>query len=581
MRSIALDIGENSVKIVDLIEHKKTIVVQSISEKKLSPLANEHDRDIEAIEFVRHYLMQVDRAKDSSPARFIMSIRQDRVTVRTKTFPFTDRLKIAKSLPFEMEDDIPFDPDNCIFDFKIISTEGSTALVLAVAVQKLHIEKCLSLAKDFGIELHSISVEGIAFANLIENWEQSPPQIKFTTNDFELSGGAPEIEIKKNVEMIIHFGHKRTLLTAFSNQRLLYVRSAIWGADNIIQELIRKFQLPYGEAQKILQNQAELLLSRQNVDFDRQNLSSTIEKPMRDLIRELQITFLEIQSTMKGHITTIYLSGGLGRLQNIAPYLTQHLEIACNPTDLSSNFLSSQTLIQSDVNPSMVDAVSAPGIALAIEGLKKPRNPGLQLIRGEFTGDSNPIKAFWEEWGRVTTTALSIALVLLVWSFFRIDFSSNLAFESEAVIKKQAGSLLRLPRKQANERGVKKYITDNKKRTLELKQVSEFTKMNSALDLMKQITESAPDRTQVNLDIKNLNVLDEKVQIEGYANSPREVTQLINKLKSIAKNQSAKQMPDSQLPTLPNRVTFRVEIDMDRGLAAKALPPSSEAGKTE
>lgn len=580
MRSIALDIGENSVKIVDLIEHKKTIVVQSISEKKLTPLANEHDREIEAIEFVRHYMMQIDRAKDSSPPRFIMAIRQDRVTIRTKTFPFTDRLKIAKSLPFEMEDDIPFDPDNCIFDFKIISTEANTALVLAVAVQKTHIQKCLDLAKDFGIELHSITAEGIAFANLIESWDQAPPQIKFTNNDFELSGGAPEIEIKKNMEMIIHFGHKRTLLTAFSNQRMLYVRSAIWGTDTIIQELIRKFQLPYGEAQKLLQNQAELLLTRQGVDFDTQNLSSTIEKPIRDLIRELQITFLEIQSNMKGTITTIYLSGGFSRLKNLAPYLTQHLEIACNPTDLSASFLSSQTLIQSDVNSAAVDAISAPGIALAIEGLKKPRNPALQLIRGEFTGDSNAIKVFWQDWGRVTTIAFSIAVVLFAWSFFRIDFSTNLASESGTVLKKQAGSLLRLPKKEANERGVKKYISANKTRIRELKQVAEFTKMNSALDLMKQITENAPDRTEVNLDIKTLNILDEKVHIEGYANSPREVTQLVNKLNTVAKNQSAKQS-ESHLPTLPNRVTFRVELNMDRGILGKTTTSPVDTGKTE
>ena len=580
MRSIAIDVGENSVKIVDVIEHKKTIVVQSISEKKLTPLTNEHDREIEAIEFVRRYLVQSDRAKDSSPPRFIMAIRQDRVTIRTKTFPFTDRLKISKSLPFEMEDDIPFDPENCIFDFKIVSTEGNTALVLAVAVQKTHIERCLNLAKDFGIELHAITVEGIAFANLIENWDQAPPQIKFTSNDFELSRGEPEIEIKKNVEMIIHFGHKRTLLTAFSNQRMIYVRSAIWGTDTIIQELIRKFQLPYGEAQKLLQNQAELLLSRQNVDFDTQNLSSTIEKPIRDLIRELQITFLEIQSTMKGNITTIYLSGGFSRLRNLAPYLTQHLEIACNPTDLSSNFLSSQTLVQSDVNPGMVDAISAPGIALAIEGLKKPRNPSLQLIRGEFTGDSNQIKAFWEQWGRVSAIALCITIVLFTWSYFRIDFSMNLANESQDILKKQAMKILNAPSKNAKESDVKKYITANKKRSLELKRISEFTKMNSALDILKQITDGAPGPTQVNLDVKNLNIVDERVQIEGYANSPREVTQLVNKLNEISKNQSAKQS-DSQLPQLANRVAFRVQLDMDRGITTKSRTKNSETGKTE
>lgn len=579
MRSIAFDIGENSVKIVDLIEHKKNIVLQSFAEKKLSQVASDHDKEIEAIEFVRNYLASRENAKDSSPPRFIMGIRQDRVTVRTKIFPFTDRSKITKSLPFEMEDDIPFDPDQCIFDFKIIKTVGPTAHVLAVAVQKTHIEKCLSLAKDFGVELHAISVEGFAFANLVETWNAAPPSEAPESTEVSLDvaeSSSPHIPI----ELVIHFGHRHTLIAAFSSQRMVYIRSAMWGADAIIQELVRKFQLPYADAQKLLQTQAELLLSRKGVDFDQQNLASTIEKPLRDLVRELQITILEIQSLLKTEIKSIYLSGGLSHLGNIAPHLTQHIEIACNPTTLTTAYFSSLTVIQSDVSKSPAESISATAIGLGLEAFKKGKNPALQLIRGEFIGDSNKLKNFWQEWGSVATISVLIFAVLMTWSSFRHSYSTLLAEESDSSLKKQARSLLQLPRKEANERGVKKFISENKKRIREMRNAAEFAKMNSALDLIKQISETAPDRTQINIDLQTVSIVDEKVELEGYANSPREITIFLNKIAGLAKPNTSR-TSESALPQVTNRVSFKIELDMDRGITKAPRASQNKDGGTE
>jgi general secretion pathway protein L len=120
MRSIGIDLGEESIKIVELIQNKKTITLNSLFEKKLSAQVSTQDRELEAIEFVRSVLLK----NDFTGARFCMALRQDKVTVRTKTFPFSDRIKIQKSLSFEMEEDIPFDPDLCLFDYKTISFEG-------------------------------------------------------------------------------------------------------------------------------------------------------------------------------------------------------------------------------------------------------------------------------------------------------------------------------------------------------------------------------------------------------------------------------------------------------------------------
>ena len=117
MRAIGLDIGDYSVKIVELVQNKKNININQIQEKQLSQNVSKEDKELEVIEFVRAFIA----SGDFSQARWIMAIPQDQVTTRYKSFPFSDRVKIQKSLSFEMEEDIPFNTDACVFESKVIA----------------------------------------------------------------------------------------------------------------------------------------------------------------------------------------------------------------------------------------------------------------------------------------------------------------------------------------------------------------------------------------------------------------------------------------------------------------------------
>lgn len=548
MRSIGIDFGENSLKIVELIQNKKSVSVHAMFEKKWAPNSTEHDKEIEAIEFVRSILAQ----NDFSQCRFSMSLRQDKVTIRTKTFPFSDRIKIQKSLSFEMEEDIPFNPDNCIFDYKVIQQEGAGVQVLAIAAPHVHIEKLLSLAKDFGIELYTITVEGIAFSNLIENWDQPPPVKKQSELEISLEAETPKT---KHLNLIINLGHKKTLLTAYSEQRLIFARSLIWGADSIIQEIARKFQLPYSEAQKILNTQASLFIQKKDKSFEELNLASTIEKCFRDLIRDLQISLLELKSEHHGVIDQVLFTGGLSELPHLGAFLTQNLEVACN------KFNPLEGYSQTEVIPSRMSHA----VGIAIEAFKKPKNPALQFIRGEFVQKNNTFKVFWEEWGTLSQIGLSCLVLLFTWGYFREDFSTVLADRGDEVLVTHAKNVARLPKKQANEKGVTKYIKENKKRSQELKLVQQVSSMNSALDLLKKISENAPPLSQAKIDLVEFTVNDDRVKISGYADSPKEVSTLTQKLLSLSTDRKILEEPH-QFPVKQNRVSFSVSFKMDRGL---------------
>ena len=554
MKAIGIDLGEDSVKIVELVQNKKNLAIQSVFEKKLSVQSSPHDKEIESIEFLRSLFNKTDISQVS----FVMAIRQEKATIRKKVFPFSDRIKIQKSLSFEMEEDIPFDPDMCIFDFKTIQYVGNSSETLAIAVPKTHIERIISLAKDFGIDLKIVTLEGFAFANLLEEWWVAPP----TSQDSLISLTDVSTQ-KKAAEVYLNIGHKKTILCAKVNNRMVFTRNLMWGADFIIQDLVKRYQLPYIEAQKMLQTSASLSLNKSELNFEEANITALIEKSLRDLVRDLQMSFLEIESELNATISVVYFTGGFSQLPHLGAYLTQQLEVACNPVNLIGNYMTAP--INAQISENKIISQFGTALGIAIEAFKKPKNPALQFLKGDFLNQNSFVKSFWNDWGKLLQVSAAALVVLFTWASLRETFTTDLNDKGTETISAKAKSVARLPKKQANEKGVKKYIADHKKQAQETKALSQLSNMNSAMDLLKKISDSTPDKAQSKIDVTQLSIIDDTVKISGYANSPREVILLTTKLTTLSSNNKVTEEA-TNLGVIANRVAFSLSFKTDRGI---------------
>lgn len=555
MRSIGLDIGEYSVKIVELFQNKKLITIHQIQEKQLSQNVSVEDKELEVIEFVRAFIASGDYAQ----ARWVLCVRQDQVTTRIKTFPFSDRLKIQKSLNFEMEEDIPFDTDSCIFDAKVIRTQGLSSDVLATAAPKSQVEKIISLGANFGVEIHCVTVEGLAFANLVEDWEDPPPE-KFEPLNLNESD-----KPKKYLQIILNIGHKKTLFTAYEDNRLIFTRSLFWGANQLIQEIIVRQEISYIEALRVLQTQAALILNKEGASFEQAQFSNLLAKGLKDLVRDIQMTMIELQSEFNAEITALHFTGGASLLPNLGGYLTQHLEVSCNAVNLLQNYMGSISAVSTTLKTYEIESRFAEAVAIAIESFKKPRNPATNLMKGDFAKQNDRFKIFWQQWGNVAQAGIAALIVLFVWTSVRGPFSVALNEKGEEAVITQAKNVAKLPKKQATESGLKKYIRDNKKKYNDLKLVAQVAQMNSALEILKKVSESAPQKEMVKVDIMTFQIKDDLVQILGYAGSPVEVASLAKNLKAIAAD-GIVNTQSANLSLMPNRVSFNLSFKADRGI---------------
>ncbi len=551
MKSLGIDIGSSSIKIVEMQSTNKGFQISHFFEHPLN-IAPGADQELEIIEFLRDFVTQYD----PNQTRFVLGMRQDRVAIRNKFFPFNDRIKISKSLAFELEEDLPFSSDNAIFDAKIIRTIGGGAEVLACAAPKTHVQNAIHRAQDAGIDPYLISAEGTAFANIFEKWNEAPPALPTQIENMD----DPDSRPIRNVNVILNMGHTRTLVSAFDGNTLIGVRSILWGGKNIAEAIALKYEIPFLDAIKELNTKAFILTNKQGATFDQVTFSDTIAKSVREMTRDLQLSLLELKSEFNAQIVSIGLTGGVSQIKNLGPFLTQILEAPANRVAIL-DLVPHVTFDRSAEN----SAKAGVALGLAIEGFKKPRNPPINFMRGDFEKENHQVKMFWEKWGHTTKVLAASLVVLFVYTSQRESFSLSLADRTQEVLKDQAKAVAGLKGKNASENGIRKYIRENKKRASDLKTLSNVAQMNSALDILKKINDATPGKSALTLDVHHLQVEDAQVLIQGYVNNPQEMSLLQQSLTNISADGQVKSQK-STLGVLSGRTSFSFSFNVDRGI---------------
>jgi general secretion pathway protein L len=204
-------------------------------------------------------------------------------------------------------------------------------------------------------------------------------------------------------------------------------------------------------------------------------------------------------------------------------------------------------------------------LGIAIEGLKKPRNPSINFLRGEFAKQNNFARNMWEKWGPTFKTAAAALVVFFIYSMMRESFSMNLAERAEEALKTQAKNVAKLSGKKATEANIKKYIRENKKRAADLKTLGNVATMNSALEIVKKINDATPAKNSVTLDVKGVHVRDSEVSIEGYVKSANELTVLQQSLGNLSVDGKVNKGA-TQLAPQSGKTAFSFNFKVDRGI---------------
>lgn len=521
MKIVGIDVGSYSVNVVELAVQSRGFQILSTKSLNIKPKNNPTDVDLEVIEYLRVLVS----AHDQANTQYVVGLRQDRVAIRHKFFPYTEKIKISKTLPFELEDELPFAVENAVIDFKSIRHRGNEAEILACAALTSTIEKIVNFFKDVGVEIKILCPEGFALANLMENYDQPIPFVAAVPTDLEST------QEKKNLELLLHLGHTHTLVLAFDNKRLVAARTLMWGGKNVTQAISLKYQLPFVDAQREMETKAFILSSKQTASFEAKVFSDTISASVKDMVRDLQLSLLEVRSELNADIESVVISGPVSQVQGLGPFLTQCLEVPTNRIKLWDRFAALSLEKNEGHEIKMTVA-----LGLALEGLKKPRNPATNLLKGAFLKSGSQFSEFWKTHGTSVGWGAAGLVALFIWASLRAGFSEQLAGVSQSLLKQRAVSLAGLTNKTANERGVEKFIQQKKQVATEMKNVEKIMQTDTAFSILKKVSDFAPSSQQIKLDVRRFYVEDRRVWLEGFVRSQSEVTSLQQSLKALAQD---------------------------------------------
>lgn len=513
MLSLGIDIGSFSIKVAKIRSLPKGYEVLALSEYPLPQDPNK-DTQIDIIEALR----DIYKRFWEEGIHVVAGAHQFDVSLRRRDFPFRERHKILKSLPFELEDDIPLSIENSVFDAKISHYTGNTAHVLAVACPKSHVLDILKRFNDGGIVPDTLSVDSIAAANLFEEWRDAAWEYP------EKNQAVPDLS---QVDLILDIGHRTTTAAVIKDGYLLDIRLIDWGGKDLAETISSRYSIHYLEALKELRRKAFILTNNEGATKEQIALSEVIKSSVDVLAQKLRLVLLDMSSLHHIEYRQTVMTGGVSQLRNLGAYLTQKTEMPINRLG-RLDMMASIDFAASPNNE--IAAVSA--IGLAVEGIKRPKNPAINLLKGDFARQNQSLKVLWETWGS-TVKMISLCFVLIFfWGMMRDSFSFDNVEVAYETLKSQAVKVL--GSKRPSEREIKTYIKTQDQK-LKLKETIEgLQNINSALDILKKIAASAPAGAATGMNVSYFNVTKETVVITGEASQTEAITKLESVLKALA-----------------------------------------------
>lgn len=164
-RILALDINDAEAKAAVIETTFRDYRVAGLYREPLSVTEGSIDEQVRR--FIEKYGQNADTILSSLPGH--------RVTWRTFFLPFRDAKRLAQTVPFELESNVPFGLDEVVVDFYVLHRDRAGTTVLAAMVPKEELERHLEMLKQAGADPKIVDVGPLATLNMLSLVPDLPP----------------------------------------------------------------------------------------------------------------------------------------------------------------------------------------------------------------------------------------------------------------------------------------------------------------------------------------------------------------------------------------------------------------------
>ncbi len=301
---VGLDIGDSSIKVIELKENKGGWQVHKLGWEPLSSeaIVDGAIMDSQLVSEIIQRLFERCRIKSSSPVSTALSGHS--VIVKRISLPVMSDAELAESIRWEAEQYIPFDIEDVNLDYMIL--EGSSLAgegnmdVLLAAAKKEKINDYINVISQAGLHAATVDIAAFAMQNAFEaNYDFEPDQ----------------------VIALVDIGAAVSSITVLYGGTSVYWRDINIGGNQYTDAIQKEMNLS-GE-------QAEQLKRGEEVEgIQYEQVLPILSSVNDDIGKEIQKTldfFKQISATDR-LLDRAYLCGGTSQVQHIKTSLSERLD---------------------------------------------------------------------------------------------------------------------------------------------------------------------------------------------------------------------------------------------------------------
>ncbi len=316
---IGLDIGFNSIKLVELCREKAGLTLSKVIIKECDITDSKNHGEEQLFETVEQ-LFAEHRIKASS---VVVSVSGQSVFTRFVKLPTLDRSKIDQIVQYEAQQQVPFPIDEVVWDYQLIGDwddegEMDEASIVLVACKKDFINRLVESLANQKVYVDYIDTSPFALCNCIR------------FNEPSLDG----------CTLVLDIGAKSTDMIVLEND-YTWVRSIPIAGFSITSAIAKEFKVSFSEAEKLKHESAVILCGKGPMigeSSERLRVSRAISNVMSRLIAEISrsIGFYRTYSG-GGGVRNILITGGCTQIENIEEFFTEKFNIPVRKLETIKN----------------------------------------------------------------------------------------------------------------------------------------------------------------------------------------------------------------------------------------------------
>ncbi|OGI67804.1 hypothetical protein A2738_03330 [Candidatus Nomurabacteria bacterium RIFCSPHIGHO2_01_FULL_42_15] len=224
MPSFGLDIGDESLKYIELIHTKDGIRIGRHGEKSIPPGIIESGK-IKNPKKMEEILLSLKKEVGIKSVR--VSLPEEQVYLFELRLEKAGLTSIRESIELALEEHVPIQAPEAIFDYELLNQDAQSLELQVATIPKNVIESYLTIFKNAQIRVRSFELEAQAIARAVVK-----------TND-------------RGTYMIVDFGKTRTGIFIISRGVVMFTSTLDVGGVMLNGMIAKNFKISYEEAEKM------------------------------------------------------------------------------------------------------------------------------------------------------------------------------------------------------------------------------------------------------------------------------------------------------------------------------------------